>query len=547
MNNNILIINYKRFFKNKLFLISTIAFVVVSIGYLIIGFLRDIHMGDDLFQFVYPLWKTNSISIYSFSFFLFLSYEFCSKIYTNKSYETILCTNSKLSKICKYNLIVLLLSNTLYSIALFVYNYFAFVIIYDFDYRYLLHIALNILVNIFLINTLAIIFGQTMSFIKNKIISYLIMIMFLLISSKVGESLASTISLASDYNIPSFSIFNLFNIFPPNLNWSPTYAMGFSVLPYRVELICFWIFVFSLVFLLLIRKKPANLKALVAFVMALISIFMYVQPQSKLVLNNDPYGEALGDQLYYSNYELESETSEFCINEYDININVNNEMECSVSMITNVYIPKYSFTLYHGFEIQNVKDQNNKQLEYIRDGDYLTVYASDGMSIITVDYKGNGKAFYTNYQGLYLAGDFPYYPVAGKQAIYKDGYMPVIPSNKPIFNITIDMISDLQIYSNLDSTDTKHFYGETNAPCFFAGFLKTKTVNKLTIVYPYLYGESIYIDEIVNNIYLDNNVKTTIFIEPHVNVDFYEPVRKYNNVILTPDLGALVVDESEVE
>ena len=545
MKNNILKINFKRFIDNRLFIISTLMFICMSVGYLIFSLYRDIRAGDDLFQFVYPLWQTNIISIYSFAFFLLLSYEFCSKLQANKLYETILCTKKRLLSISIYNAAVLSIWNLIYSIILFLYNFVAFITLYSFDTNYITHIFLNILINIFLINTFAIIFGLAASFFKSKILSYSAIILFLILGSKIGESLAGTIVVATDNGFNAFKIFNLFNIFPPNMTWTPTYAMGFSVLPYRIILILIWCSLALTVLLCNLKTKKIKTASIFSLIMVIILGAAFIQPESKLILNGDPEGEGLGDQYYYLDYEGESVSPAFNVEKYNLNIKIDRELSCSANIMPDSNSDEYDFTLYHGYRINKVTDQNGKELKYNRIGDYIEIFTPEKITSINIDYSGNGKGFYSNYQGLYLAGDFPYYPIAGKQVLYNESYLSVVPNNTPEFEITVS--SNLKVYSNLNSNNENKFYGKTQTPCLFSGFLNSKEYKGITIVYPYLYGETIYFDAILPNIDFNKFYGKTIFIEPHVNISFASHVREFDNVVLTPSLGELIMTESEDE
>lgn len=545
MKNNILKINFKRFIDNKLFIISTLMYICISVGYLIFSLYRDIRAGDDLFQFVFPLWQTNIISIYSFAFFLLLSYEFCSKLQANKLYETILCTKKRLLSISIYNLAVLSIWNLIYSIILFLYNFVAFLTLYSFDTNYITHIFLNILINIFLINTFAIIFGLAASFFKSKILSYSSIILFLILGSKIGESLAGTIVVATDNGFNAFKIFNLFNIFPPNMSWTPTYAMGFSILPYRIILILIWVLLALTILLCSLKTKKIKIASIFSLIMVIVLGVAFIQPESKLVLNSDPEGEALGDQYYYLDYEGENVSPTFNVEKYNLNIKIDRELSCSANIMPDSSNAEYDFTLYHGYRINKVTDQDGKDLKYNRIGDYIDIFTTEKITSINIDYSGTGKGFYSNYQGLYLAGDFPYYPIAGKQVLYNETYLSIVPNNIPEFEITVS--SNLQIYSNLNSDKRNIFYGKNKTPCLFSGFLTSKEYMGVTIIYPYLYGETVYLEDILQNMDLNKFYGKTIFIEPHVNISFESSLREYDDVVLTPDLGELIMVESEAE
>ena len=104
MKNNLFQLNMKRFIGNKLYLLSMVTYVCLTIGYLIYVFHRNIAVGDELFLYVFPLWRTNIMSIYSFTFFAFLTFEFSVNVYSKNLHEIFLCTPKKLNSICVNNI-----------------------------------------------------------------------------------------------------------------------------------------------------------------------------------------------------------------------------------------------------------------------------------------------------------------------------------------------------------------------------------------------------------------------------------------------------------
>ena len=92
MKKNMFLLNMQRFVKNKLYILSMITYICVTLGYLIIIVKQNILAGDDLFLYVFPLWRTNMISIYSFAFFTFITFEFSVNLYNRNLNEVFLCT-----------------------------------------------------------------------------------------------------------------------------------------------------------------------------------------------------------------------------------------------------------------------------------------------------------------------------------------------------------------------------------------------------------------------------------------------------------------------
>lgn len=534
MKRNMFKINLKRFLKNRILTILLPAFFVLSVGYITYDFILDISADDQMYQFVFPLWDTNLLSIYSCACFAFVSFEFCSRLYTCNLYETVYCTPKKLKPLCLENISVLTLWNLLYCALLLAFNFIAFLSVHSYDKNYFIHIFLNILINFFLINTLAILFGQAVSFLKNKIWSYLSIIIFLIMGSLITHNLASAILDFTNGSISIFPVYNLFAIYTQGLEFAPTTATGFSVLPYRVDLIFFWSFLMLAIITFYLKGKKVGLKPILSLALSLFALFSFITPESRLVLNSDPNGEAMANQYYpayaYGAQKI-NEAADFCIENYEMDLKINRKLNAVVTMKPDKTLSSYTFTLYHGYKIKEVTDQNQNKLDFIVDGDFVTVQGSD-ISSLTIQYSGSGKNFYSNYQGIYLPGDFPYYPIAGKHQICHTGdYFSIVPDNTPYYEIKIS--SGLPVYSNLGGTSETSFSGATKAPGLFAGaFLAEKEHRGARIVYPYLYGYfetnfSEYADMLLEG--KDYKGKT-VFVEPNTNGS-HIGLRNYDDVI----------------
>ncbi len=532
--------------RNKLFAIACLAFTGLSVAYLVISFCNYVR-GEYLFKYVYTLWQSNTISIISFVFFLLLSYEFCYRVYADGVYETIKCTKKEQAPVSICNFAVLFFFNLIYSLVILLYNYIGCLAVGFYDSRYFVHILVNILVNFLLTNTFAILFGQAVSFFRNRVAAYLCIIVYMVLASVIGYNVVVNISLATDVNFVTF--IELFSIFPPNLDWTPMYAMGYSVLPYRIFLLLAWALVSLTVVLCCCGKKRFGIKQAASVALAIVCVVLYAVPQSKVDMGTSPRSEANADQMYYegaAETAVDGNTG-FAVLNYVLDMEIGLQLSCTATITPDRECEEYLFTLYHGYKVKDVVNQDGEELKFERDGDYINVHALGDTKQITMRYSGNGKGFYSNYQGLYLAGDFPYYPVAGKHEIYgtkvvqgesERGYLSVMPNEKTEFEINVK--SKLKVYSNLEGEENS-FKGKTNAPCLFAGMYVEKEYMGCRVIYPYLDGESIYIDENLQKMSAENEGKT-IFIEPHVNIYFAgedEEYRNYEDVVLIKNIADL--------
>lgn len=74
------------------------------------------------------------------------------------------------------------------------------------------------------------------------------------------------------------------------------------------------------------------------------------------------------------------------------------------------------FTLYRGYRVKNVTDEYGHTLKFKQEDDFITVTpVDDKAKELLITYAGTGNGNYSNNQGIFLLGAFPYYPWPGKQ------------------------------------------------------------------------------------------------------------------------------------
>ncbi len=195
--------------------------------------------------------------------------------------------------------------------------------------------------------------------------------------------------------------------------------------------VLFWIFLTVALLCVVVRKHP--LRGTAPMAAALICLVYYLLPDGVPVYNDyggSVYDAAKNDWHYYTGREWIEAPADFGVESYVMDLKVGRTLSAEVTVCLSEgsgQRESYRFTLYHGYRLLSVTDQNGQKLEYERDGDFITVYGGKGAEEIHFAYAGTSQSFYTTAYALYLPSFFPYYPVPGHHMIYDDeiDYIPL--------------------------------------------------------------------------------------------------------------------------
>ena len=511
----------KQFYKNWITLTVSIAFFVISFGYTIYSIVLCSQQNLNPLNY---LSQTLSLSMFSFVFFLFISNEFLNRTVQN-GMQAVPRTIKNSSCFFMLGFSVMVFVLVLYTLLLLIMNIVIYFILDVKRYEYLLHIIYNIFLNIFFVSLIGILFGGIMSMLKSRITAYLIMVVLFFLASPAFDLISITLFEGTGVNI--FWISDFFNIFPPLLQWDTVSSFGYSLLPYRVELLLFYLFLCSsiLIFMLFKNKRIFKFTSLGCFIVCGVFLFNSLQPSSKVVMNQDPRIGAMADAWYYQDdYVIES-TPQFSINEYNMTVCIDRQLEVVAELtLDKNNISDYEFTLYHGYIISNVTNQSDQPLEFSQNGDYFTIHCKDSLNKIKITYSGSSPKFFSNNQGTVLPGWFAYYPHPGKLRMFnssEQSFERITCSENTKFSVNI--ISKKEIYCNLNKSGDNKFSGMSNGITLVSGFYKTMQCEGIEIVYPYLETNeftSINIPEYIKQYKADGILKSNIkkvFILPNMN------------------------------
>jgi hypothetical protein len=287
----------------------------------------------------------------------------------------------------------------------------------------------------------------------------------------------------------------------------------------------FWIFL--MITILCFKNKKTKIHSLLPLSISLCFLLLFFRPSgaSYNFFNSSISDAWIHDQIYYSEYFNNYETNfknyidvakinknTFNILDYEIEFEITDILKAKVTMTPSyTNLDDYTFTLYHGYTISNVTDENGTPLDFQQNGDFLNIANKKGeLKQIVIEYSGYSRFFYSTTQAVNLPGNFAYYPIPGWHEIYntEEGNFNLnLLDTDAEFKVSIDNKGNFPLFSNLkseiSSTGSKNisFYGKTRALTLVGNpYLKTKEIQGVSVIYSEL----------------DNNVN------PDKNEDYYQ-------------------------
>lgn len=517
----------KLFYKNK-FLSIAYCLLFLAVNYWFASSLTGLMTYEQ--NALIFLGETLMVSIFCAVFFMFISYEFFVKAKSSGIEECLAAAGKGRIKLLlsQFALIVILIG--IIAVTAVIYN-LAYPKTDIHCGEYIAHMVSSIFVYLFMVPLAGALIGMSVSLLSKRLHSYLIMIAFALLSSPLGGLIAFTVVDAAGAKYDFAPVFDIFNMYPVDLDFTPNYSFGMSLLPYKIEGIMFWIFVSLAVVLFKTAKKSQlalRITALLCAAAGVINFAAFYSPSSKIDKSYRADATLFGDSFYYDelykNGYPEEEEGNFNVLSYNLSIEAKNQLYAEAKVKPDKGdLPVYKFTLSHSYKIKDITNQDNEPLKFSREADRIEIYSEKPLSEINFTYKGYNPRFFSNTQGIYLPGYFAYYPIPGFKNLYTSDIQGHKVNTLPYdteFNVTVK--SRKEVFTNLDSDGKGGFSGKTNGLTVMSGFLKTTVVNGIEVIYPYFntseYRESALQKDMDNFMKVkgDDNVKK-ILIAPNLN------------------------------
>lgn len=436
---------------------------------------------------IYYIGDASVICSVFFLFWVFISFEYFRKSKAGYIQENLDCMGARGSMIYFQQLGVLLLALLIIVLNVGAYLVWGF---YALSFSSILveQIVKLLLVDILLMSVASIFCGSILSEVKNRFAGYgLMLALSAIMMWKLLEPIAGGMS---DFGNVLYFIRKFICVLPPDMLAAYDALYGISYDGYRIAIIGIWIVAGSIWMLrkLCIRRKKVSI-AVTGGCLALIVLLGTVVWNRGSVLLQSESPESAIFEVGDVREEMRNEAADFAIRGYQMELKVRNDLqaECKIELgeggsqgsqdnseRQDVKRKEYHFTLYYKYRIQKIRDDQNKEMKFRQEGNYVTV-ETDGEKPVremTFYYKGGSNLFYSNRHACFLTGIFPYYPKAGFQELFYDGdgKSGLKPVHDPEVSFDIGFDIPGEVISNLEYTGGR-YRGTTDSALFMKGYL----------------------------------------------------------------------------
>ncbi|MDE6385029.1 MAG: hypothetical protein K2L36_02655, partial [Eubacterium sp.] len=475
-----------------------------------------------------------SFSVYCFVFFTYLSFEFCRKCKKDNIEECLQSISGGYKQVLKSQLLLLNNLILIFTAIILILQFAQYIKIgYSFNFMYIIYLFLKVVLYYYLVPITGAFFGLTFALTSNRLNSYLMLVLITLFGTPFFREILDMVYDTAEINL--FPIFQIFDIFPHDLTWTPNYAFDMSILPnIWISCIswCLLLFVISFYKLSVPKTPKIILKKLPVLILCVACFITAIMPSSKVQREGcHPYESVFSEWSYYYSHNKGAESvsvvnEAFSVTDYEVEFTIGSKLYAKVKITPdNKELNEYVFTLFHEYKISKITDENNNKLKFTQDSDYVTVYTSGTINQLCFTYSGFSGTFYSNVQGTFLPGFFPYLPFPGCKAIYNtnNGGSFNVLSFGDEADINLKVHSLRKVYCNLEKNGRNTYSGKSNGLTLISGFYDEVTVNDITTVRPYMDYTRESNKNITKMINMNsdnpefNNVKT-ILIMPHVNL-----------------------------
>lgn len=488
-----LLLNLKLYIKTPSILFITVLYFL-HLGYMI---------GTDLFtniDFGFTLYL-NQIRI-TFIFFLFISYEYFSKVKRDKVEEVLEAGRRglliKLSGIWVFVIIDLMISGILFA-----YSCFAGMIQGLHSWSYVWFLVKCTCIHHFLVYMFAIMTGLTVSFVKSRTTGYVILMAVCCIT---GATFIAPLIRASWGKEAVYRIADLLSITTREYNALPNRYYMFSVEAVNIQRILFWIFLMISIFCIVLWKRKKCYAVIAPVIAMLICAVLFFQPVSAAYVDIGMGQDSwTADENYYKIREVvdcndtsQYKEADFKALKYVMQIDIKRELKAVVDVYVDQdkkvssTLQQYDFTLYHGYKVDRVLNARGKEMDFLQEEDYVSVYADPATDTqkLTFQYHGHSKRHYSTDQGMFLPAYLEYYPVPGRRQVYMAEYYYEGNTLEGLgyeadFDVTVN--TDQKVYSNLKTGKDGHMTGRSDGVTLLSSpFAAEMQVRNCKIVYSVL-------------------------------------------------------------
>lgn len=347
----------------------------------------------------------------------------------------------------------------------------------------------------FLLGTVSALFGYLIAQGKKKKYQFVCYLVYQFIFGIPMMWISGSFSLGWSDNVVAAFLLNMTSIMPDGYQSQEEIYHIHPVQAYQIVLALFWITV--LLWLSMLRCKKGNLRGIIKWGGCILSVILFVMcliPHTRIgggVRNLVPWRN-VNAQINSKTQGMEAEKAPFEVSSYDITISAFINLSATVeAVVSDSALDQYTFTLYDGYDLLKIEDQNGKAMDYERNGHYLTVYSSGETSVISFTYAGAGEPFYCEASAIWLPSGLPFFPMPGKVPVYDENENH---SNTHIFNnnhlpqdtffhVKVNALGE--VYCPLEQIGKNEFSGCGDGFFVLSGMYGKVVYGDLEIIYPY--------------------------------------------------------------
>lgn len=316
-----------------------------------------------------------------------------------------------------------------------------------------------------------------------------------------------------------------------NASFDPSYGIGIE--PFHWALILVWCLLSLGLLFATARGKWKKAIAFVCFAGCLFSGFAFWQRGNNWSEYNPPalYRWGVESQYYDAHPFTEDnmEPANFRVLSCEMDLSVFFQLHADVRLtLDGTYQDSYDFTLYHDFHVSQITDAAGKSLDFVQDGDYITVQNPDDAPIteLRFSYSGWRETSASSAQGIFLPGYFAYYPQEGRQVVYTNGGIHargvLLPERE--FRVKINCLCP--VFTNLTADKKNAFSGMASSVTILGGQYQEREINGIRYILPWSIEAEDWVGEAA---------KLMVSLRTDWALDIAEPV--YENVFLTEAVG----------
>ena len=497
-----LLLNLKRFVKSPVFLLGTLAYLII------LYMMQPVHAATGIEDISNATLTTQA---FSFFYFLVISYEFFYQVKSRHLEEIVAVSRMGLLREKLYGLLIFTIFDViLYAVYLTVSMVGTTSVLKTVNYDWLVMLVKAYLIYHFLTYLFAILLGMLVSMIQSRIKGFFALVLsYSLFSGIVYPIIMECVNFSERWT----HIADIFGIMNRNYYIYCDLIYNYTTEAVNLQRILFWLFLTISILLLVAMRKNKKLFVTVSFAVTCVTFALYSRPSGERYVYGD-WGIYMDEQQYYGllysppglqHYISAKEyggigrkykASDYKITKYEGNLSPGRVLKASLDVsVDKPGLDEYCFTLYHGYVIKRITDEKGERLDFTQDIDHVLVKtnALHNIKKIHFEYEGYSRKYVSTYQAVFLAGNFPYLPNSGwnEYMIEPVGNEWEVGHNLKgaMYPADYDILMDtkLPVFSNLKKGKDGHFVGRSKGATFVASpFVKEMKLKNCTVYYPLL-------------------------------------------------------------